>query len=196
MSLALPKLPCLPVGPLPRCPNHHPPQHAVNTPRIQGWGRLLPPLLPSIKQYFSPSVMQYFSQSIPQYFSDATALHWWVCAGIYERLAQAIPAKYSPYSNDTLTDRRREGRNYWWAYESKIRTVCSILGAATFPRTFQRRSRTYREASEQCSESNQENIWIFSTNPWTDRVISSFAAQDTAASITCESKMQFGVNSG
>lgn len=96
--------------------------------------------------------------SIPQYFSDATALHWWVCASIYERLAQAIPAKYSPYSNDTLTDRRREGRNYWWAYESKIRTVCSILRAATFPRTSQRRSRTYREASKQCRESYQENI--------------------------------------
>ena len=31
------------------------------------------------------------------------------CASIYERLAEAIPAKYSPYSNDTLTDRRREG---------------------------------------------------------------------------------------
>ena len=103
---------------LPRCPNHHRPQHALNTQ--------LRTAIPTT-EYFSQSVMQYFSQSIPQYFSDATALHWWVCASIYERLAQAIPAKYSPYSNDTLTDRRREGRNYWLAYESKIRTVCSIF---------------------------------------------------------------------
>ena len=116
----------------------------------------------SIEQYFSPGVLQYFSQSIPQYFSDATALHWWVCASIYERLAQAIPAKYSPYSNDTLTDRRREGRNYWWAYESKIRTVCSILGAATFPRTSQRRSGTYREAGKQCRVKAIRKIFEYS----------------------------------
>ena len=117
MQMNLAGLSCLAVRPLPRCPNHHRPQHAVNTLRIQGWGRLFPPLLTSNPRQVLCSISRRVFCSISQM----------QCASIYERLAEAIPAKYSPYSNDTLTDRRREGRNYWLAYESKIRTVCSIL---------------------------------------------------------------------
>ena len=88
MSPALPKLPCLAVGPLPRCPNHHRPQHAVNTPRIQGWGRPFPPLLCRVLSSISRhwSVLQYFS---PKYSAVFLRCNGFALVGLCEYLRAA-----------------------------------------------------------------------------------------------------------
>ena len=115
----------------------------------------------SIEQYFSPSGSAVFLAEYSAVFLGCNGFALVVGLCEYLRGAGAgNSAKYSPYSNDTLTDRRREGEIIGGLMKAKYGPFVqsSEQQRSHEPPNGKRHLPGSSQASKQCRESNQENI--------------------------------------